>query len=180
MNWLTNFVRPKIRALVTKTETPDNLWTKCPNCEAMLFHRDLEANLWVCQHCGHHMRLEPDRRLRILFDGGRYQTIELPKVAADPLKFRDTKRYTDRLREAQSKTSRSDAIVVAHGDIGGMGAVVAASAFAFIGGSMGTAVGEGILAAARPAGLQQRSEERRVGKEWVRTCRYLWAPDHKK
>src|SRR3546814_15327091 len=82
----------------------DNLWIKCPNCEAMLFHRDLEANLWVCQHCGHHMRLEPDRRLRILFDGGRYQTIELPKVAADPLKFRDTKRYTDRLREDRKST----------------------------------------------------------------------------
>lgn len=155
MNWLTNFVRPKIRALVNKTEPPDNLWTKCPNCEAMLFHRDLEANLWVCQHCGHHMRLDPERRLRILFDDGKYQTIELPKVPVDPLKFRDTKRYTDRLKEAQSRTNRNDAVVVAHGQIGGIGTVVAAFDFRFMGGSMGTAVGEGILAAARLAVLQQ-------------------------
>lgn len=155
MNWLTNFVRPKIRALVTKTEPPDNLWTKCPNCEAMLFHRDLEANLWVCQHCGHHMRLDPERRLRILFDDGKYQTIELPKVPVDPLKFRDTKRYTDRLKEAQNRTNRNDAVVVAHGQIGGIGTVVAAFDFRFMGGSMGTAVGEGILAAARLAVLQQ-------------------------
>lgn len=154
MNWLTNFVKPKIQALVSKKEVPDNLWHKCPSCGAMLFHRDLEEQLHVCQHCGHHMRLDPARRLKTLLDPG-YQLIELPKVVVDPLKFRDQKRYTDRLKEAQAKTSRQDAIVVAHGKINGQGAVVAAFDFNFMGGSMGMAVGEGLLAAARLAVLQQ-------------------------
>ena len=154
MNWLTNFVKPKIQALVAKKEVPDNLWHKCPSCGAMLFHRDLEEQLHVCQHCGHHMRLDPARRLKMLFDPG-YQVIELPKVLVDPLKFRDQKRYTDRLKEAQSKTGRQDAIVVAHGKINGQGAVVAVFDFNFMGGSMGMAVGEGLLAAARQAVSQQ-------------------------
>lgn len=154
MNWLTNFVRPKIQALVSKKEVPDNLWLKCPNCGAMIFHRDLEENLHVCQHCGHHMRLDPAKRLKMLLDPG-YQTIELPKVLVDPLKFRDQKRYTDRLKEAQSKTGRQDALCVAHGKINGQAAVVACFDFSFMGGSMGMAVGEGLLAAARLAVLQQ-------------------------
>lgn len=155
MNWLTNFVRPKIRALYTRKDVPDNLWHKCPSCEAMIFHRDLEEHLHVCQHCGHHMRLDPPRRLAMLFDDGAYQTIELPKVLVDPLKFRDTKRYTDRLKEAQSKTGRSDAIMVAHGTMGGLPVVVAAFDFGFMGGSMGMAVGEGLVAAAKLAVLQE-------------------------
>ena len=154
MNWLTNFVRPKIRALVAKPDVPDNLWHKCPNCEAMIFHRDREANLHVCQHCGHHMRLTPTDRLAMLFDDGKYQTIELAKAVVDPLKFRDSKRYTDRLRDAQARSGRNDAIIVAHGTIGGMNAVVAAFDFGFMGGSMGLAVGEGMLAAANLAKLQ--------------------------
>jgi acetyl-CoA carboxylase carboxyl transferase subunit beta len=155
MNWLTNYVRPKIRALYARKEVPDNLWYKCPTCEAMLFHRDLEESLHVCQHCGFHMRLSPERRLALLFDAGEYQTIELPKSPIDPLKFRDQKRYTDRLKEAQSKTGRGDAIIVAHGRIGGMNAVVAAFDFGFMGGSMGMGVGDGILTAAKLAVLQQ-------------------------
>lgn len=151
MNWLTNYVRPKIRALYARKDVPDNLWHKCPNCEAMLFHRDLEDNLRVCQHCGFHMRLDPVQRMASLFDEGRYESVELPKTALDPLKFRDQKRYTDRLKEAQAKTGRNDAIVVAHGAIGGLEAVVAAFDFAFMGGSMGIAVGEGIVTAAREA-----------------------------
>ncbi len=155
MNWLTNFVRPKIRALVSsKKDVPDNLWHKCPSCEAMIFHRDLEENLHVCQHCGFHMRLDPPKRLAMLFDPN-FQTIELPKPIVDPLKFRDQKRYTDRLKDAQSKTGRPDAIAVAHGKIGGHAAVVAAFDFGFMGGSMGMAVGEGLLAAAKLAVLQQ-------------------------
>ncbi|MEM7442480.1 MAG: acetyl-CoA carboxylase, carboxyltransferase subunit beta [Pseudomonadota bacterium] len=155
MNWLTNFVRPKLRALVSsKPEVPDNLWHKCPNCEAMIFHRDLESNLHVCQHCGYHMRLGAPQRLQMLFDDGEYTTIELPEAAVDPLKFRDTKRYTDRLKEAQSKTGHNDAITVAHGDIGGNKTVIAVFDFKFMGGSMGTAVGEGLLAAAKLAVLQ--------------------------
>ncbi|MEQ8966221.1 MAG: acetyl-CoA carboxylase, carboxyltransferase subunit beta [Azospirillaceae bacterium] len=155
MNWLTNFVRPKIRALVAKQDVPENLWDKCPNCEAMIFHRDLQAHAKVCQHCGHHMRLDATERLDMLFDNATYQTIELPKVPVDPLKFRDTKRYGDRLRDAQAKTGRSDAVVVAHGRMGGRAAVVAAFDFSFMGGSMGLAVGEAVVAAARLALLQQ-------------------------
>ncbi len=154
-NWLSNFVRPKIRALVSKPDVPDNLWHKCSKCDAMIFHRDLEQNLHVCQHCGHHMRLKPEDRLKMLFDDGKFETIELPKAPIDPLKFRDSKRYTDRLRDAQSKTGHQDAILVAHGTVGGMNAVIAAFDFGFMGGSMGIAVGEGMLAAANLARLQE-------------------------
>ncbi len=156
MNWLTNFVLPKIRAVVAKKDVPDNLWHKCPNCGQMLFHRELEANLFVCGSCGHHLRLSPERRLALLFDEGRYNRIELPKPIVDPLKFRDRKRYSDRLKEAQAKNGAArDALVVAHGTIGGVAAVVAAFDFEFMGGSMGVAVGDGLLAAARLAVLQE-------------------------
>ncbi len=155
MNWITNYVRPKLQALVRKAEVPDNLWDKCPACEKMIFHRDLEANHRVCTHCGHHMRLPAKRRLETLFDDGAYARIELPKVALDPLKFRDQKKYVDRLKAAREKTGEQDAILVAHGRIGGMGAVVAVFDFEFQGGSMGLAVGEGLVAAAKLAVLQQ-------------------------
>lgn len=154
MNWLTNFVRPKIRALAAKREAPDNLWTKCPNCSAMLYQRDLAQNRHVCPQCGFHMKIAPPERLQLMFDGGRYQLIELPKAAIDPLKFRDQKRYVDRLRDAQAATGGNDAIVVGHGEIGGLPAVAAVMDYRFIGGSMGVAVGEGIVAAARLAVLQ--------------------------
>jgi acetyl-CoA carboxylase carboxyl transferase subunit beta len=155
VSWLTNFVRPKLQALVRKTEVPENLWQKCPGCGQMIFHRELESNLQVCTHCGHHMRIGVIRRLELLFDDGAYQRIELPRAEPDPLKFRDRKRYGDRLREYQSRTGESDAIIVAHGRMGGMGVVVAAFNFDFMGGSMGTAVGEGLIAAARLAVLQE-------------------------
>ena len=151
MNWLTNFVRPKIRALVKSKDVPEHLWTKCPSCDQMIFHRDLEANLHVCQNCGHHMRLATVERLRLLFDEGRYETVKLRPVVADPLKFRDDKRYMDRLREARGKTGRDDAIIVAHGRIDAVETVVAALDFTFMGGSMGIAVGEAIVAAAELA-----------------------------
>jgi acetyl-CoA carboxylase carboxyl transferase subunit beta len=155
VSWLTNFVRPKLQALVRKTEVPENLWLKCPACGQMIFHRELEGNLQVCTHCGHHMRIGVQRRLELLFDDGVYQRIELPRTEPDPLKFRDRKRYGDRLREYQGRTGESDAIIVAHGKMGGMGVVVAAFNFEFMGGSMGTAVGEGLIAAARLAVLQE-------------------------
>src|ERR1700689_3949612 len=152
MNWLTNFVRPKIRGLIgSKKEIPDNLWEKCPGCNAMLFRRELEDNLNVCRHCGHHLRLDAVKRLETLFDDGRYQTIDVPKVPADPLRFRDQKRYSERLKDAQHKTGRQDAIIVAEGTMGGSKAVVAVFDFAFMGGSMGMAVGEAILTASRRA-----------------------------
>ena len=154
MNWLTNFVRPKIRALVAKKELPDNLWRKCPSCGQMVFHRELEANLLVCPHCEHHLRLSAKQRLKFLFDNGEFQAIELPKSVADPLRFRDLRRYTERLKENQTRTGESDALVVAHGMLGGTPAVVAAFDFEFMGGSMGVAVGDAFLAAAKLAILQ--------------------------
>src|SRR3954447_12028406 len=151
MNWLTNYVLPKIRAL-TRKDVPDNLWQKCPSCEQMLFHRELTANLEVCRHCGHHFRIGSQARLQMLFDGGAFSKIELPRVASDPLRFRDRKRYTERLREGQAALGAgNDAVALAEGRIGGNAAVVAAFDFAFMGGSMGLAVGEALVAAARRA-----------------------------
>ena len=155
MSWLTEFVRPKIRTLFARREVPENLWHQCPACQQMIFHRDLQTNLKVCPHCGHHMRVGAIERLDMTFDEGSFTRIELPKVPLDPLRFRDTKRYTDRLKEARDKTHLDDAIVVAHGRIEGHQAVVAAMEFEFIGGSMGAAVGEAIVAAARLAVLQE-------------------------
>ena len=155
MSWLTDVVRPKIRTLLGQREVPDNLWRQCPACQQMIFHKDLERNLKVCTHCGHHMRGTAIERLGWTFDGGGYTRIELPKAPADPLRFRDQKRYTDRLREAREATGLDDAIVVGHGLIGSHRAVVGAQAFEFMAGSMGAAVGEGIVAAARLAVLQQ-------------------------
>ncbi len=155
MSWLTEFVRPKIRTLFTRREVPDNLWHQCPACQQMIFARELATNLKVCPHCGHHMRASAAERLTWTFDANAFTRIELPKAAVDPLRFRDSKRYADRLKEARDKTHLEDAIAVAHGTIEGTQAVVAAMEFDFIGGSMGAAVGEGIVAAARLAVLQQ-------------------------
>jgi acetyl-CoA carboxylase carboxyl transferase subunit beta len=150
MSWIANFVRPKIKALISK-DVPDNLWQKCPGCQTMLHHQELLKNLNVCHHCQHHLRLGVMERLNMLFDPGQFQLIDLPKSPVDPLKFRDKKKYTDRLKEAQAKTKRKDAIIVAQGTIGGETAVIAAIDFSFMGGSMGAAVGDGLLTAARLA-----------------------------
>ncbi len=155
MSWLTEYVRPKIRTLFSRRDVPDNLWHQCPACQQMIFHRDLAANLKVCPHCGHHMRGTAAERLVWTFDEGTFTRIELPKVPADPLRFRDSKRYSDRLKEARDKLRLDDAIIVAHGKIDGHQAVVAAMEFEFMGGSMGAAVGEAVVAAARLAVLQQ-------------------------
>ncbi len=155
MSWLTNTLLPRIRAVVSKREVPDNLWTKCAACGQMLFHRELEKNLNVCHACGHHMRIDAKKRMAVLFDEGDFTRIELPRPVLDPLKFRDSKRYTDRLKEAQANHGAgSDAIIVAHGKIGGQDAVVAAFDFGFMGGSMGMAVGEALVAAAKLAVMQ--------------------------
>jgi len=155
MSWLTEYVRPKIRTLFARREVPDNLWHQCPACQQMIFHRDMTAGMKVCPHCGHHMRGSSTERLNWTFDEGAFTRIELPKAVVDPLRFRDSKRYTDRLKEARDKTHMDDAIVVAHGKIDGQAAVVAVMEFDFIGGSMGAAVGDAIVAAARLAVLQQ-------------------------
>ncbi|MBX2834672.1 MAG: acetyl-CoA carboxylase, carboxyltransferase subunit beta [Micavibrio sp.] len=152
MNWLTDYIRPRIRSLVgEQKEVPDNLWSKCPSCEGMLFHRDLEDKHNVCYHCGHHLRLSVKKRLAIMFDDGKYETIEFPKVALDPLKFKDRKKYVDRLKDTQAKTGLKDAMTLAKGTIGGKKVVIAAFNFRFMGGSMGSAVGEAIVKAAETA-----------------------------
>ncbi|MBN8927188.1 MAG: acetyl-CoA carboxylase subunit beta [Rhodospirillales bacterium 69-11] len=155
MSWLTEYVRPKIRTLFSRRDVPENLWHQCPACQQMIFHRDLLANLKVCTHCGHHMRATVAERLAWTFDETGFTRIELPKVAADPLRFRDSKRYSDRLKEAREKAHAEDAIAVAHGMVDGAKTVVAVMDFDFIGGSMGAAVGEGLVAAARLATLQE-------------------------
>lgn len=151
MNWLSDIIRPRVSSFVQQKEVPDNLWQKCPECDGMLFHRDIAENLNVCYHCGHHMKITVQQRLDLLFDDSEYQEIDLPEVPVDPLKFKDKKRYADRLKDSQAKTKRKDAIVVAGGVIGGQKAVVACFDFSFMGGSMGTAVGEGIVRAAEMA-----------------------------
>ena len=118
MNWLTDFVRPKIKK-VTPKEIADNLWVKCPICGQMLFSKEMKKSLYVCTSCGHHLRLYVDKRLKMLFDG-EFNEIALPKVKEDPLKFKDTKRYTDRLKAYRKSTESNDAIRVAQGDIGGI------------------------------------------------------------
>ena len=157
MSWLSNFVRPRIQALVRKRDTPENLWVNCAECSQMIFHRDLVANLHVCPHCDHHMRIGPTERFDSLFDAGSFQRIELPEVPADPLKFRDEKRYVERLRETRQKTGENEAIAVAHGTMDGLAVVIACQNFAFMGGSMGLATGEAMLAASRLAILQEAS-----------------------
>lgn len=152
MNWLTNFIRPRIRSLVgDQKDVPDNLWQKCEACEGMLFHKELKTNLNVCYHCGHHLAIAVSERLALMFDDGAFTRVATPRVPHDPLKFKDSKKYADRLKAAQTKTKEADAIQIARGTIGGQNAVVAAFDFAFMGGSMGTAVGEGIVKAAETA-----------------------------
>lgn len=152
MNWLSNFIRPSIRSIVgEQKDVPDNLWQKCPSCEGMLFHKEMKANDNVCHHCNFHMAIPVKQRLELMFDDGKFSKLNVPDVPHDPLKFKDKKKYADRLRDSRSKTGEKDAIMVARGTIGGQNAVVAAFNFAFMGGSMGTAVGEGIVRAAEEA-----------------------------
>ena len=148
MSWL-NRVRNSLPFL-PKRETPDNLWVKCPGCSEMVFAREYEENLSVCPQCGHHGRIGADERLRQLLDEG-FRLIDLPDVPADPLKFRDTKRYADRLKAARAKNPHKDAFVVAEGAIEGRTAVVGVQDFAFMGGSMGQAVGAAFCAGAQRA-----------------------------
>ena len=150
MNWLTDIVRPKIKKTTPK-EIADDLWVKCPECGQMLFSKELKQSLYVCTKCGHHLRLYVDKRLKQLFDNGIYREMSLPSVKEDPLKFKDTQRYVDRLRIYRKKTGNNDAIKVGTGKVAGIDTVVAAMDFSFMGGSMGTAVGEGIVAAAQYA-----------------------------
>jgi acetyl-CoA carboxylase carboxyl transferase subunit beta len=156
MNWITNYVRPRINSIFSRREVPENLWSKCSECGTMLFHRELSENLNVCTSCGHHMAISPRDRFGALFDGGIFVEVDVPEPIADPLHFRDQKKYPDRMKAAQRKTGESDAMLVAEGEMGGTPVVAAAQDFAFLGGSMGMYVGNAIIAAAERAVFLKR------------------------
>lgn len=151
MNWITNYVRPRINSIFSRRETPDNLWSKCDDCGSMLFHRELSENLNVCTQCGHHMAITPRERFEALFDGGIFVEVDVPKPITDPLHFKDQKKYPERMKAAQKKTSEQEAMLVAEGEIGRTPIVAAAQDFSFMGGSMGMYVGNAIIAAAERA-----------------------------
>jgi acetyl-CoA carboxylase carboxyl transferase subunit beta len=151
MNWITNYVRPTISSLFSRREVPENLWTKCPECGTMLFHRELSDNLQVCTQCDHHMPITPRDRFKGLFDAGTFAEVDVPAPVADPLNFRDQKKYPERMKAAQKATSEREAMLVATGEIGRTPIVAVAQDFAFMGGSMGMYVGNAIIAACERA-----------------------------
>lgn len=146
MNWITNVVRPKIRSFLRR-EVPENLWVKCPETGQMVFYKDLEANQFVIPGSNYHMRIGATARLKALFDDGLYEEIALPEAPVDPLKFRDERRYADRLKDARTKTGMQDAVKIAHGRLEGLRTVAAVQDFDFMGGSLGMAAGEAIVRA---------------------------------
>jgi acetyl-CoA carboxylase carboxyl transferase subunit beta len=147
MNWITNYVRPRINSMLGRREIPENLWIKDPESGEMVFHKDLESNQYVIPSSGHHMKIAARERLRYFLDDGRYEVIDYPRVAVDPLKFRDEKRYVDRLKDARTKTGLEDAILNASGSIEGLQVIVTVQDFAFMGGSLGMAAGDAIIRA---------------------------------
>ncbi|MEC8629137.1 MAG: acetyl-CoA carboxylase, carboxyltransferase subunit beta [Pseudomonadota bacterium] len=151
MNWISNYVRPKINSLFSRREVPENLWRKCDECGTMLFHRELTDNLNVCTSCGHHMAITPRERFNNLFDGGIFTEVKVKAPVADPLQFKDQKKYPDRMKAAQKNTGEAEAMLVAEGQMGGTPIVAAAQDFSFMGGSMGMYVGNAIVAAAERA-----------------------------
>ena len=146
MNWITNYVRPRINSMFGKRDIPENLWIKCPETGEMVFHKELEDNQWVIPTSGYHMKIPVDARLKHFLDDSWYERLPLPSVPQDPLKFRDVKRYTDRLKEYRNKTGLDDSIVVALGSVERVPVVVACHDFTFMGGSLGMAAGEAIIA----------------------------------
>ena len=151
MNWINNYVRPRINSIFSRREVPENLWSKCDECGTMLFHRELSDNLNVCTQCGHHMAISPRDRFSGLFDGGIFVEIDVPQPVTDPLGFKDQKKYPDRMKAAQKKTDEKEAMLIGEGEIGRTPIVAAAQDFSFLGGSMGMYVGNAIIAAAKRA-----------------------------
>ncbi len=146
MNWISNVVRPKIRNFLARRDTPENMWIKCPESGQLVFYKDVEANQFVIPVSDYHMRIGAETRLRMLFDGGEYEDVALPEVATDPLRFRDQRRYADRLKDARTKTGLQDAIKVATGTLEGLPVTAAVQDFDFMGGSLGMAAGEAVIA----------------------------------
>ena len=150
MNWISEVVRPKIKTLF-KRDSPENLWIKCPETGQMVFHREVEGNLWVIPGSNHHLRMNAAQRLRMMFDSGTWIDVKLPEVPLDPLRFRDQKRYVDRLKDARAKTGQPDAFKVGFGRVDGLPMTVAAQDFDFMGGSLGMAAGEAFVRGAETA-----------------------------
>jgi acetyl-CoA carboxylase carboxyl transferase subunit beta len=155
MNWISNVVRPKIRSILTRRETPENMWIKCPDTGQLVFYKDVEANQFVIPNSNHHMRISASVRLKLLFDDGVYGDIPLPEVPIDPLKFRDERRYVDRLKDARSKTGMQDAVKVASGKLEGLSVIAGVQDFDFMGGSLGMAAAEAVI-----TGLKTAAERR--------------------
>ncbi|ARQ56158.1 MULTISPECIES: acetyl-CoA carboxylase, carboxyltransferase subunit beta [Rhizobium] len=155
MNWITNYVRPRINSMLGRREVPENLWIKCPETGEMVFHKDLESNKWVIPASGYHMKMPAKARLADLFDNGEYESLPQPKVAQDPLKFRDSKKYIDRLRDSRVKTEQEDTILAGLGKVQGLKLVAVVHEFNFIGGSLGIAAGEAIVKAFERATLEK-------------------------
>jgi acetyl-CoA carboxylase carboxyl transferase subunit beta len=151
MNWISNYVRPKINSLFSRREVPENLWTKCPECGTMLFHRELADNLNVCTNCDHHMAISPRERFTALFDGGIFTEVKVPEPVVDPLHFKDQKKYPDRLKAAQKASGEKDAMLVGEGEVWRTPIVAVAQDFSFMAGSMGMYVGNALIAAAERA-----------------------------
>ena len=145
MNWISNVVRPKIRSFLQRRDVPENLWIKCPETGQLVFHKDVEANQWVIPNSNYHMRMGAAARLKSIFDGETWLDIALPEVAADPLKFRDERRYQDRLKDARAKTGLKDAIKLGFGKLDGLAVVIGVQEFDFMGGSLGMAAGEAVI-----------------------------------
>jgi len=151
MNWLTNFVKPKLSSLVKRRSVPEKLWNNCVSCGNMIHHKDLKENLYVCVNCNYHFRMSAEDRIKLFFNDGDYSEIIPDKISDDPLKFTDKKKYKDRLKEYRKKTGREDAFILGIGDIDNKKAIYGFMNFNFMGGSMGRAVGEGIVRGAQKA-----------------------------
>jgi acetyl-CoA carboxylase carboxyl transferase subunit beta len=158
MNWIANFVRPRVKGLMGKPApaTPENLWRKCTGCGEMVFHRDLVASQNVCPQCGHHMRIGAKERFAALLDDGAHELLAAPEVPFDPLRFKDDKKYAERLKEARAKTGHQDAVQAARGTIDGQAVILAVQSFDFMGGSLGLATGAALVAAMRVAVTEHR------------------------
>jgi acetyl-CoA carboxylase carboxyl transferase subunit beta len=145
MNWISNVVRPKIRNFLARREVPENLWIKCPDSGQLVFYKDVETNKFVIPGSEYHMRMGAVARLKSIFDGETWFDIAVPEVPIDPLKFRDERRYTDRLKDARTKTSMNDAVKLGYGKLDGMPVVIGVQDFDFMGGSLGMAAGEAVI-----------------------------------
>ena len=152
MNWLTNFVKPKLKAFVSKrNDVPTNLWQNCPNCGNIMHHKDMYENFHICNSCDYHFRMPVEKRIEMLFSKENFHELQLNKTEDDPLNFTDTKKYSDRLNEYRKKIQRNDAFILGKAQINNNKIIAGFMNFDFMGGSMGRAVGGGIVKGALEA-----------------------------